>query len=136
MFPDDDDGHYSTLSDIADTIFRHCSDDPSCIAAEIHKLEPEDRGSLLSSDLLNAWQVFWYYFEDYPGDEAVEFLTFHSAGELARGVPMGDIDIFTLTFQVIDGEPEIRLSDDVQEVARFRGVVAWAECRAFIQEGG
>ncbi|MFH0967970.1 MAG: hypothetical protein V1862_09845 [Methanobacteriota archaeon] len=132
----DDGSQYDTLSTIADTIFRRCDDDPSCIASEIHKLDPEIQRSLLSSDLMNAWQVFWYYFEDYPGDDAVEFLTFHSAGELTKGVPMGDIDIFTLTFQVIDGDPEIRLSDDVQEVARFRGVAAWAETRVYLEEGG
>ncbi len=132
MFSTGDDGHYSALSDIADTIFSHCNDDPSCIAGEIQKLEPEIRNSLLSSDLLNAWQVFWYYFKEYPGDDAVEFLNFHSAGELARGVPMGDIGIFTLTFQVIDGEPEIGLSDDLQEVARFRGAAAWAETQGYI----
>ena len=131
-----DNEQYNTLSDIADAIFRRCSDDPSCIAAEIHKLEPDIRRSLLSSDLLNAWQVFWYYFEDYPGDDAVEFLTFHSAGDLTKGVPMGDIDLFTLIFQINDGEPEIGLSDDLQEIARFRGAAAWAETKEYIDAGG
>lgn len=135
MFYTNDDGQYNTLSDIADAIFSRCDDNPSCIAAEIHDLDPETRSSLLSSDLLNAWQVFWYYFEEYPGDEAVEFLTFHSAGDLKKGVPMGDIDVFTLSFQVIDGVPEVGLSDDLQEVARFRGAAAWAETRSFIDGG-
>jgi hypothetical protein len=134
MVPGYDGDHYQTLADIADRIFGRCNDDPSCIAKEIRKLDPDIRNDLLSSDLLNAWQVFWYYFRDYPGDEAVEFMNFHSAGELAKGVPMGGIDIFTLTFQVTGDSPEIALSDDLQEVARFRGSDAWMKARAYIEE--
>jgi hypothetical protein len=129
-----DNSQYDTLSDIADTIFRRCDDDPSCIASEIRKLDPDTQCDLLTSDLLNAWQVFWYYFKDYPGDEAVEFLNFHPAGDLVRGVPMGDVGLFTLTFQMIVDEPEIIVSDDIGEIARFRGITAWEETRTYIEK--
>jgi hypothetical protein len=130
------DGKYNTLSTIADTIFNRCNDDPSCIAKEIRKLDEETRHDILSSDLLNAWQVFWYYFHEYPGEEGEEFLMFHSAGELSRGVPMGELDIFTITFFVINGEPEIRIADDLHEVAGFTGSSAWADTIKYIRQGG
>ena len=136
MFSSADSGQYDALSALADSIFSRCDDNPACIAAEIRKLDPDTRSDLLMSDLLNAWQVFWYHFQEYPGDEAVEFLSFHAAGELARSVPMGDIGIFTLTFQVIEGDPEIGISDDVQEVARFRGTAAWRDTKAYLDHEG
>lgn len=116
-----DGGRYAELAELVDEILVRCDDDPSCIAAALSTLEPKTRDEILSSDLLNAWQVFWYYFQEYPGDEQVEFLVFHSAGELSRGVPMGDVGIFRLTFIVKAGEPCILLEDDITEVARFTG---------------
>lgn len=135
MFFTDDGGRFAELSDLMEEIFSICDDDPVCIAAKLEKLEPDTRREILHSDLLNAWQVFWYYFRAFPGDEAVEFLTFHPAGDLIQGVPMGDIDIFTLVFQIADEEPEISIADDLQEVARFRGASAWNDCRSFIHKG-
>lgn len=123
------------VSEIIDTIFRDCGDDAACIATAIKNQEPEIRDEILSSDLLNAWQVFYYHFADYPGDEAVEFLVFHPAGELSQGVPMGEIDIFTLSFSVIRGEPVISISDDIREVARYTGTSAWTETLRFLDEG-
>ena len=136
MFLSDDGGRFAELSDLMEKIFTRCNDDPVCIAKELEIIEPDIRREILGSDLLNAWQVFWYYFRAFPGDEAVEFLTFHSAGELNQGVPMGDIDIYTLVFQVTDGDPEIVIADDIQELARFRGASSWDECRAFMNERG
>lgn len=136
MFIRDDGGHYAELSRVVEEIFSRCNDDSRCIAAELNTLEPDIRADILSSDLLNAWQVFWYFFQEYPGDEAVEFLVFHSAGDLAQGVPMGDKGIFTLTFIVRDGEPWIRIEDDIVEVARFSGSSAWKDaCRYLEKEG-
>lgn len=132
----DDGGKYAGLSDMVEAILTRCDDDPACIAAGLEKMEPDIRREVLVSDLLNAWQVFWYFFRTDPGDEAAEFLAFHPAGELNHGVPMGDIDIFTLEFRVTDGEPEIRISDDVQEVARYRGASAWNETYSFIRSEG
>lgn len=129
-----DTGNHDTLSDTIDSIFRRCGDDPSCIAAAIRGLDPDIRHEILSSDLLNAWQVFWYHFATNPGAEAEEFLNFHSAGELAEGVPMGEAGILTLTFSVTDDEPAISISDDIREVARFTGSSAWTDTLRFFDD--
>ncbi len=132
----DDGGRYAGLADMMEEILARCNDDPACIAASLEKMEPDLRREILTSDLLNAWQVFWFHFREDPGDEAVEFLLFHPAGELGRGVPMGDLDIFTLTFRMQGGEPEILVADDLQQVGRFRGEKAWKRAKAFILAGG
>jgi hypothetical protein len=135
MMQSDDRGRFSDLSEIAEKIFTDCNDDPACIAHHLRRLDPQTLEEILSSDLLNAWQVFFYYFGEIPGDEAVEFLIFHPAGELIRGVPMGDIAIFTLTFIVRNNIPVIVISDDIQEVARYSGKDAWQKTTAFIHTG-
>ncbi|HWQ67626.1 MAG TPA: hypothetical protein VN372_12270 [Methanospirillum sp.] len=133
MLQTDDEGQFSELSDIADGIFERCDDQILCIIQELLRLEPHIRNDLLSSDLLNCWQVFNYYFRADPGDLAEEFLTFHPAGELSRGVPMGEIGLYTLTFYVKDTIPEIKIEDDIQEIARFKGAAAWHETVVFLE---
>ena len=136
MFFRDDGGRYAELARVVDTIFSRCDDDPPCIAAELKSLDPDIRAEILSSDLLNAWQVFWYFFQTYPGDEVQEYLVFHSAGELVQGVPMGIKGIFTLTFMVVAGDPIIKIEDDIVEVARFAGLSAYRDTLNFIKTDG
>lgn len=136
MIIGDDGGRYADLADLVEGILDRCDDDPACIADALNALEPGTRNDILSSDLLNAWQVFWYYFQTYPGDEQVEFLVFHSAGELLRGVPMGDVGIFKLTFMVKAGEPCILIEDDIIEIARFKGLSSWSDAKKFIENEG
>lgn len=132
MFASDDGGRYAYLSDIVEVILSRCNDDSACIARELEGIEPQTRYEILSSDLLNAWQVFWYFFRDDPGEDAVEYLMFHPAGELGRGVPMGEFGLYILEFTLSGGEPEIRITDDIQEVTRFRGANAWQDARQFL----
>jgi len=129
----DDGGWYAKLAAQVEGILDLCNDDPACIAKALNSLEPDTRNEILSSDLLNAWQVFWFYYGEYPGDEAVEFLVFHPAGELSKGVPMGDMGIFRLTFIVKGGNPGILIEDDVTEVAWFTGPSSWKETREFLE---
>jgi hypothetical protein len=135
MIIGDVDGRFDMMAEIMDTIFARCDDDPACIAGELKNLDPGIRDEILASDLLNAWQVFWYFFAAYPGDEAVEYLIFHSASELSRGVPMGEYDILSLRFHVIGGTPLLILSDDIQEVGRYSGSSAWTAVSSFIENG-
>lgn len=131
----EDKGRFSELSDLVDDILSRCNDDAACIASELRALDPDLRRDILTSDLLNAWQVFSYYFNAWPGDEAVEFLVFNPASELIRGVPMGDFDILSMTFFVHHDIPEIRISDDIQELARFSGASAWEQANRYITQG-
>lgn len=135
MITVDNGSGYDQMSEIVDSIFERCDDDPACIAAELRKLDSVIRDEILVSDLLNAWQVFWYYFAAYPGDDAVENLLLHSASELFIGVPMGDYGIFSLVFLVTNRDPEIRISDDIQEIARFAGTSAWKDTLHFMEKG-
>ncbi|HWQ63221.1 MAG TPA: hypothetical protein VN429_02310 [Methanospirillum sp.] len=136
MIIGDDGGRYADLADLVEGILDRCDDDPACIAVALNTLEPGTRNDILSSDLLNAWQVFWYYFQAYPGDEQVEFLVFHSAGELSRGVPMGVAGIFRLTFIVKAGEPCILIEDDIIEIARFKGLSSWSDAQKYLENEG
>ncbi|MDD4137671.1 MAG: hypothetical protein PHT99_07255, partial [Methanoregula sp.] len=57
---------YQVLIDLIDRILEDCEDDVKCIGIHLGILEPEVRDELLTSDLLNTWQVFWYFFRTDP----------------------------------------------------------------------
>ncbi|MDD1724553.1 MAG: hypothetical protein LUQ07_05445, partial [Methanospirillum sp.] len=101
---------FAELSGIVDKILTDCDEDVACIRMRLSGLVPETRDAILASDLLNAWQVFFYYYQAYPGDDAVELLIFNPASSLREGVPMGEYGQCHLRFSVTDTEPEIIVS--------------------------
>lgn len=123
---------YADLSRIVDQILNDCDEDVICIRMRLSGLEPEVRESILTSDLLNAWQVFFYFFQEKPGDESLEILAFTPASALPQGVSIGEYGQCTLTFIVTNARPEIVVSDDIQELRRFSGTGAYKAATAFI----
>jgi len=126
---------YDEISNIIDNILSDCCDDAECIRIRLCRLDPEVRESILTSDLLNAWQVFYYYFEEDPGKDILEFLLFSPASSLADGIFLGEYNNCNIRFSVHNSVPEILLSDDIQELARYSGPDAFKESIKFINEG-
>jgi hypothetical protein len=57
---------YEELAALADHLFEACEDDVNCLTRRIAALDPASRNELLVSDLLNAYQVFFYFFRTQP----------------------------------------------------------------------
>jgi hypothetical protein len=125
---------YSELSHIADQILEKGEDQPDVLAKELERLLPEIRGELLTSDLLNAFQVFYYFFREDPGELEQDRLTLQPASALLTGVTVTEIDMFEILFSIDAGEPVISVSNGDEVIARYRGVEAFRKAIRFLDE--
>jgi hypothetical protein len=90
-------------------------------------LDSGTRKELLASDLLNAFQVFYYYFRMYPDELVKERLELEPASSLETGVKIDEIDPVDLIFSVHNHEPVILVSDGETVIQTFRGKTAYAQ---------
>ncbi len=118
---------FQTLVETADYLFNACEEDVRCLSQRIEVLEPDIRNELLVSDLLNAWQVFYYFFRLEPDELIQERLELEPASSLVHGVKIDEIEPLELIFSVMNREPVIIISDGEQPLATFRGANAYAE---------
>jgi len=127
---------YQELGDIAEQLFTVCDDDPICVAKKLDTLAPNIREPLLESDLLNAFQVFYYYFQEVPDIVAEEILLFHSAALLKHGIFLRkDSGPYEMAFFVKQGKPEILIIDEDDLVLKAcTGKGAYQEAISFIRE--
>ncbi|MDD1708388.1 MAG: hypothetical protein LUQ33_04360 [Methanoregulaceae archaeon] len=125
---------YSELYRIADQILEIGEDRPDLLAGELERLPQSIRTELLASDLLNAYQVFYYYFREDPGDLEKDRLTLQPASALSTGVMMTETDLFEVIFSVEEEEPLFSVSDGEQVIARFRGTDSFRKVLRFIDE--
>lgn len=125
---------YAELADLADDLFEASGDDDELLAERLDTLDGETRAALLSSDFLNAYQVFYYFFRETPDELVMERLQLHAASDLARGVVIDEVDIYDLIFSLDDGEPVLLLTDGDTALARFRGPGAYAEMVRYLDE--
>lgn len=124
---------YQELASLADHIFEACEDDVNCITRRIAALDPASRNELLVSDLLNAYQVFCYFFRTFPDELTKERLELEPASSLVRGVKVDEIELLELVFSVVNLEPVITVSDGEHPLATYRGKTAYAEGLKFME---
>jgi hypothetical protein len=127
---------YHELAAIADSLLEQCEDEAICLASRLDALEPATRNDLLVSDLLNAYQVFVYFFRLDPGTYIMELLELQPASILSRGILLGEIDILELIFFVRShGEDSlvggVAVSDGEKVVAEFTGRNAYTDAFGF-----
>jgi len=125
---------FSELARIADQILEKAEDDPEILARELDALAPVIRNELLTSDLLNAYQVFFYFFREDPGDLEQDRLTLQPASALMTGVMMSETELFELFFSIDTGDPVFSVTDGDQVVARFRGADSYRKALRFLDE--
>ncbi len=118
---------FQKLVETADHLFDTCEEDIRCLSQRIEVLEPGIRNELLVSDLLNAWQVFYYFFRLEPDELIQERLELEPASSLVHGVKIDEIEPLELIFSVMNREPVIIISDGEQPLATFRGTNAYTE---------
>jgi uncharacterized protein with von Willebrand factor type A (vWA) domain len=125
---------YIELAELADTLFEASDDDDELLAEMLETLDEETLKALISSDLLNAYQVFYYFFRETPEDLARERLQLHAASDLARGIVIEEVDIYEVVFLVENGEPVILMTDGDTTLARFTGPEAYERIGVYIDE--
>ena len=125
---------FGELGRIADQILEKGEDQPDVLANELDLLSPALRDELLTSDLLNAFQVFYYLFRQEPGDLERERLTLQPASALATGVMMSENDLFEVTFSFDGVEPVFSVSDGEQVIARYHGTGSYGKVLQFLDE--
>jgi hypothetical protein len=124
---------YSTLVDIADRLLDDCEDDVECLAVRLGGLEPDIQRELLVSDLLNAWQVFFFFFRTDDNELLRERLELEPASVLSGGIRLGKTDFLEMFFVVRDAKPVIAISNGEKTVATFSGSSAFAQGRQFME---
>jgi hypothetical protein len=125
---------FGELGRIADQILEKGEDQPDVLANELDLLSPAIRDELLTSDLLNAFQVFYYLFRQEPRDLERERLTLQPASALATGVMMSENDLFQVIFSFDGVEPVFSVSDGEQVIARCHGTGSYRKVLQFLDE--
>ena len=123
---------YEQLAAVADRILDEAEEDDARLAGILDGIDDDIRRELLTSDLLNALQVYYYYFREYPGDLPAERLMLAPASETLRGVLLDEVDIFELVFGVDAEGSVIVVTDGEKEYGRFRGKGARKKAEDFV----
>ena len=133
MNPDGSPVPYRTLSALADHLFEECEDDVKCLSHRIDALDTTLRDELLVSDLLNACQVFYYFFRILPDELVCERLELEPASSLTRGIKIDEVELLDLVFSVKNHEPAIIVSDGEKPLMTFTGKTAYTEGLKYIE---
>jgi hypothetical protein len=133
MSPDHTQFPYQDLVAIAERLFDACEDDVRCISRMIETLDPASRNELLVSDLLNAFQAFYYFFRTIPDELTQERLELEPASSLIRGIKLDEVDLLELIFSVQDKKPVIVISDGEHPLVTYEGKSAYADGMKYIE---
>jgi hypothetical protein len=125
---------YNDLVRIAEQILETGEDNPGELARQLDLLDPAVRAALLGSDLLNAFQVFYYFYREVPGDLETDRLILQPASAITTGVLMTERDFYEVIFRIENGEPMISVSDGTEILANFRGHHAYREALQFLDD--
>lgn len=133
MNPDGSPAPYHTLVALADHLFEECEDDVKCLSHRIDALDSDLRNELLDSDLLNAFQVFYYFFRILPDELVCERLELEPASSLTKGIKIDEIELLDLVFSVKNHEPVIMVSDGEKPLMTYKGNTAYTDGLKFIE---
>jgi len=125
---------YEVLGEIAERLFEECEEDEAVLARALDRLDAEIRDELLVSDLLNAYQVFYYFFNVVPGELEKERLLLQPASALVEGVLVDEIDFFRILFRIEDRRPVISVTDREEVLVHYRQKDAYQRAIRFVDE--
>jgi hypothetical protein len=122
---------YKSLVQLVDRLLDDCDEDVECLAIRLGEIDDHVRDELFISDLLNAWQVFYYCFRTDPGVFLREKLDLEPASSLVNGLKLDEIDLLELVFLIRDHEAWMVVHDGEKTVASFKGRGAYADAIAY-----
>jgi len=124
---------YRDLVALVDKLLEESNDDLDLLSAKIGALDADIRSEVMVSDLLNAYQVFYYYFRTVPDELARERMELEAASVLKDGLMIDEVDILSLLFLLEDRKPWIIVSDGEKRLASFTGRTAYAEGMKYLE---
>jgi hypothetical protein len=124
---------YPDLVALADKLLEESDEDVARLAKKIGSLDAETRNELMVSDLLNAWQVFYYYFRTVPDELVKERMELEPASSLLRGIKIDEVEFLELFFVMRDKKPLIVVSDGEKAVATFSGNTAYTNGMQYLE---
>ena len=133
MSPDSSAVPFPELVSLADKLLEESDDNVELLAKKIGSLDAGVRNELMVSDLLNAYQVFYYYFRTVPNELVKERMELESASSLPRGLKIDEVEFLELFFVMRDHKPLIIVSDGEKPVATFSGSTAYANGMKYLE---
>jgi hypothetical protein len=133
MSPSEDPIPYRELVALADKLLEESDEDDTKLARGLDAVDPGARNELLTSDLLNASQVFYYFFRTVPDMLVQERMELEPASALVRGLKIDEIDQLEMIFIVKDGQPKIIISDGEKALMTYSGRNAYAEGLKYLE---
>jgi len=124
---------FPELAARADRLLEESDEDVERLAEKIGSLDADMRNELMVSDLLNAWQVFYYYFRTVPDELVKERMELEPASSLPRGLKIDEVEFLELFFVMRDHKPLIIVSDGEKPVATFSGGNAFTDGMAYLE---
>jgi hypothetical protein len=133
MSPDSSPVQFAGLVALTDRLLEESDDDVARLADKIGSLDADIRNELMVSDLLNAWQVFYYYFRTVPDELVKERMELEPASSLTRGMKIDEVEFLELVFVMKDRKPLMLVSDGEKILATFSGKNAFADGMAYLE---
>jgi len=124
---------FSELVRVADCMLEESGEDEDALVRRLEELPAPVRDELFVSDLLNAWQVFYYFYRIEPDELIRERLELEPASSLPGGVIIDEIELLERVFRVTKNRPEILVTDGKETLKTFTGTSAVADSRAYIE---
>ena len=124
---------FPELVRIADCLLEESGEDEDALVRRLETLPGAVRLELLVSDLLNAWQVFYYFFRCTPDELVRERLELEPASSLAEGVRIDEIELLERVFRIKEGIPEILVTDGQVLLKTFSGTSAVSDSLSYIE---
>ena len=122
------------LAELADRVLAIAGENLKTLAGVLDTLDAEAREALLSSDLLNALQAFYYHFREMPGLLGQERLDLQPASAAAEGILFEEEQDVGLVFRVEAGVPFIELTELGEPFMKFEGASAYRGARRYLEE--
>jgi len=122
------------LAELADRILAIAGENVKVLAEVLDTLDTGARGELLSSDLLNALQSFYYHFRELPTLLGQERLTLQPAVAAADGILFEEEKGLDLIFRLEKGGPVVDVTEGGELVVRFEGQSAYRGARRYLEE--
>ena len=133
MSPDSHAVPFPELVSLTDKLLEESDEDIERLATKIGSLDADMRNELMVSDLLNAYQVFYYYFRTVPDELVKERMELEPASSLLRGLKIDEVEFLELIFVMKDHKPLIVVSDGEKPVATFSGNTAYANGMKYLE---
>jgi hypothetical protein len=124
---------FPELVALTDKLLEESGEDVARLATLIGSLDADMRNELMVSDLLNAWQVFYYYFRTFPDELVKERMELEPASGLSRGLKIDEVEFLSLVFVMKDHKPLIVVSNGEKTVATFSGNTAYANGMNYLE---